>query len=362
MNLSIIMSFICLSRFCNSLRAYSSKSSIPSRRCLKINCHADLSHPAYLQSLNTIVNDYDIFLLDQFGVLHDGTVAIPGAIDSLVNLSQRDKSLVIVSNSSSRAKNALSKLRELGFLMNFKGVVTSGETAWQYLKEYYSGKKCVWVTWNSFRDDSFLADCDIKVSDVHHADFILFHGTQTIVSDLSRPKRIDVCQTGVISEQLKEILSFGIKRGIPAVCANMDKVAMTPVGLLYMPGFLAEYYESEGGKIIPFGKPLIDHFQTAIGMATHLTTGTGSNINYKRIIHVGDSIIHDVLGAHNTGISSLLITDYGIHMKDFLGEKNNNCLDKDNLSKEQRILERVCYVSKTHNVSSPTFIMKELRF
>lgn len=40
--------------------------------------------------------------------------------------------------------------------------------------------------------------------------------------------------------------------------------------------------------------------------------GSGSTRPF-RVLHVGDSLHHDILGAHNVGIDSLMITGHGVH-------------------------------------------------
>jgi len=69
-----------------------------------------------------------VFLLDQFGVLHDGKTAYPCAIDTTRRLCESGARLFIISNSSRRASGTLKKLEKLGFDPDwFEGVITSGE-------------------------------------------------------------------------------------------------------------------------------------------------------------------------------------------------------------------------------------------
>lgn len=54
-------------------------------------------------------------LLDQFGVLHDGRVAYPAAIDAVQRMHAAGLRVYILSNSSRRASFALEKISALGF-------------------------------------------------------------------------------------------------------------------------------------------------------------------------------------------------------------------------------------------------------
>ena len=69
-----------------------------------------------------------VFLLDQFGVLHDGKVAYPCAIETVRRLHESGARIFIISNSSRRASGTLKKLGPMGFDPDwFEGVITSGE-------------------------------------------------------------------------------------------------------------------------------------------------------------------------------------------------------------------------------------------
>jgi hypothetical protein len=71
---------------------------------------------------------YSAVLLDQFGVLHDGRQAYPGAVQAVRELRLKGLRLLVISNSSRRAAGALGNLARLGFdPEDFCGVVTSGE-------------------------------------------------------------------------------------------------------------------------------------------------------------------------------------------------------------------------------------------
>ena len=45
------------------------------------------------------------FILDQFGVMHNGVLALPGASECYANLAASGKKIVILSNTSRRAAN-----------------------------------------------------------------------------------------------------------------------------------------------------------------------------------------------------------------------------------------------------------------
>ena len=66
-----------------------------------------------INCLSKIVEKYDIFILDQWGVMHDGVIAYPHAIDCVNKLLQLKKKLIIISNTSKRNKVTFDQLVKL---------------------------------------------------------------------------------------------------------------------------------------------------------------------------------------------------------------------------------------------------------
>jgi len=171
------------------------------------------------ESFREIVDMYDAFILDQFGVLHDGTRALDGAVECVEylaatagnnnnenennNNNKNKKRLVILSNTSAPSDKALERLPKFGFKsQHFVGAVTSGEEAARYVREAYNDNddnndekrpyKALFLTWDFLTDqdnprltahpDAFLDRCgpDVELAcDVEKADFLLLHGSES---------------------------------------------------------------------------------------------------------------------------------------------------------------------------------------
>lgn len=58
---------------------------------------------------------YDAFLLDQWGVMHDGSKAHVGAIECMKKLAAAGKKIILISNSSKRVGTSMKKLDKMGF-------------------------------------------------------------------------------------------------------------------------------------------------------------------------------------------------------------------------------------------------------
>ena len=57
-----------------------------------------------IAGLREIAGQFDLFLVDQFGVLHDGVTAYPGAIEGLAELASPERKIVVLTNSGKNIK------------------------------------------------------------------------------------------------------------------------------------------------------------------------------------------------------------------------------------------------------------------
>ena len=249
--------------------------------------------------LSEIVNNYDIFILDQWGVMHDGCLGYPKAITCVEKLIKAKKKLIIISNSSKRKISTLIKLPKLGFKKDdFIEVMTSGEVIWKslFLKSSKSisdiGKNCFHLFDKKNKEGKHFPDgLDFNlVQSVKEADFILACTTSQEMTTIN----------------YVPLLEEALKKKIPFVCANPDFETINPSSneLLICMGTIAKLYEDMGGKVISFGKPNIKIYKEAFKKI--------EKIEKKRILAIGDSIHHDIKGAKSFGVDSMLISS-GIH-------------------------------------------------
>ena len=301
--------------------------------------------PTHIRGLKEIYSRYDLFLFDQFGVLHDGRAPLPYALDTLRQLHDRHKRVVVLSNSSNRAEKALQRLHHMGFT-SVENILTSGELAWSHLSLGFRGRRCCWVTWAGFRTDPFLSDLEITTSGIDDADFLLLHGSQVIVGAGSEVTPLEFMSSGVIEASLEAVLKRAVQRNIPVVCANMDLTAVLASGqLAYMPGTLLNRYQQMGGTFFTsFGKPQLQFFEAALDMGHGVASNT---------LHVGDSLLHDIAGATSANIDSLLVTKHGVHkmeLHSLVGDR------------ETPLLTRVCDETDRLATPRPTFVIENLLF
>ena len=84
--------------------------------------------------LSEIAERYDAFVIDLWGVLHDGVRAFPEAVACLERLQARGKRVLILSNAPRRAESVAARNAELGIARELcDGVMSSGEATWRHL-------------------------------------------------------------------------------------------------------------------------------------------------------------------------------------------------------------------------------------
>mmetsp|Transcript_17104 Transcript_17104/g.20528 ORF Transcript_17104/g.20528 Transcript_17104/m.20528 type:complete len:230 (-) Transcript_17104:81-770(-) len=183
--------------------------------------------------------------------------------------------------------------------------------------------KAIWFTWEASSNPTsmagFLSQCgDIEIAtSVEEADFVISHGSQVWRKQNmdDRRENLDAMSLGSFMSEgnfdvLDPILKECRDRNLPMVCANPDFVAHLGDGSTgHMPGKIGERYEEMGGSCISFGKPHKSHFDACLRELGKL------GVSKDRVVHVGDSLHHDIVGANSAGIASIFVTG-GIHCGD----------------------------------------------
>ena len=256
-----------------------------------------------INGIKDIVKLYDTFILDQWGVMHDGINGYDHAIECVNYLKKNNKNIIIISNSSKRKLSSIKRLPNLGFNQNmFDELITSGEMVWQQISSSlnYYGKdlnKCFHM-FNESKEDGFEFRDGLNnitfVADIENADFIL------ACTPYENSTPIDYIPALKLASD-KNLLMF---------CANPDFETIEKDHSFCM-GTIADLYEHMGGKVVILGKPSKIIYQEA-------TKNLDQNLS--KIVAIGDSLLHDIQGAKNFGIDSVLITS-GIHKEIFL-QKN----------------------------------------
>jgi HAD superfamily hydrolase (TIGR01459 family) len=249
--------------------------------------------------LRELAPRYEGFILDLWGVIHDGIAPMPGAVDCLRSLVAQDKRVLLLSNAPRRADDVIRRITRIGVPPGtYHHVMSSGEEAWQYLSRrddaFYAalGRRCLHI--GSERDMEIRDGLALEFVDtVEDAEFILNTGPA------GWDDRI---------EDYERQLRRALDRDLPMVCANPDLVVMHNERLALCAGALAKWYEERGGRVRWHGKPYRSVYDTSLGLL--------GIADRSRILAIGDSLRTDIAGAAGAGLDSLLIAD-GIHAEDF---------------------------------------------
>src|SRR5271170_3669042 len=254
---------------------------------------------SFITGTAAVAARYDGFILDLWGVIHDGVAPMPGAVDCLRALIDGGKRVVMLSNAPRRADDVVRRITQIGVPAGtYHHVMSSGEEAWQYLHRrddpFYAalGRRCLHIC--SDRDLEIREGLGLDYVDTaEEAEFILNTG----------PAGWDDTV-----EDYAPLLSRALARDLPMVCANPDLVVMHGARLAHCAGALAQWYEQQGGHVSWHGKPYRSVYDSCLAL---LGIDDGS-----RILAVGDSLRTDIAGSAGAGLDSLLIAG-GIHAAEF---------------------------------------------
>src|SRR2546430_4553988 len=87
-----------------------------------------------ISGVRAMAPGYDGFILDLWGVVHDGTAPFPGVLDCMERLIAAGKRLVLLSNAPRRSDDVVRRIAKIGVPERlYHGVMSSGEEAWQHL-------------------------------------------------------------------------------------------------------------------------------------------------------------------------------------------------------------------------------------
>ena len=239
------------------------------------------------KGLRSIVNEYDLFFIDVWGVVHNGINLHKGAVDVLYNLQKLSKKYVLLTNAPRPNKTVINFLAKMGLPENFsKFVYTSGEASLKYLEQHFKSSKFFHL--GPPRDfDLFTSFKENKSNDINASNFILCTGLFEDYNDNL--------------EYYKNLLLTQTKKTM--ICTNPDLVVNRGEKKELCAGSIAKLFEDIGGSVKYFGKPY------------SLVYKLSADVKDKKVLCVGDNLNTDIKGAKNQNYDSIFITS-GIHNKE----------------------------------------------
>tara|TARA_E500000178_G_scaffold344474_1_gene392779 strand:- start:436 stop:1284 length:849 start_codon:yes stop_codon:yes gene_type:complete len=278
-----------------------------------------------IESILDIINNYEVFLFDQWGVVHDGENIFPEAENTFKILQEKQKKIFIISNSGKRSSDNVHRMEKLGANFILKSpIITSGDVCYDLLinnKEPFQniGNKYFVIA----TDYPLLKNTNFeKTKELNKSDFLLLSTT-----------------TGFTNyDSLKKIFEKAIKLNLPLVCSNPDILGISGQIIHPSTGDLAIQYKKLGGKTHIIGKPGMEIFNFAYNK---------TSFPKEKVLMIGDSLFNDIYGANQFKIDSLFITS-GIHKEFFLSIKD-----------PLEIIDNI--YSDYQNTGIPNYVMEKLK-
>jgi HAD superfamily hydrolase (TIGR01459 family) len=255
--------------------------------------------PQLIHGMLEIADRYDGFILDLWGVLHDGVRPFPGVRDCLLALKAQGKKLCLLSNAPRRLTATRAKLDGMGLTADlYDALMTSGEATWMALRDPPDA-------WHAALGPRLFHIGPPRDNDVYD--------TLSNRQRVDTPEQADfVLNTGIddFDETLADyepILARCAAAGLPMICANPDLVVLVGEKMVVCAGLLAQRYEELGGAVVQHGKPHAPVYRQCLSLL--------GNPAPERICAVGDSLRTDIAGAAAAGMDSVLIAG-GIHREE----------------------------------------------
>ena len=248
-----------------------------------------------LNHLEEIYNSYDTFIIDLWGVMHNGVKLNDNAIEAIDHLISKNKKIVFLSNAPRPSKKVREFLRKLNMNEKYLGnIMTSGEAAMRALEDHKYGQYFYHL--GPKRDDTVFSKIKEKETSLDKADFILCTG-------LFDEEMIDL-------NYYKKLLKPHTSKLL--ICTNPDLTVHRGEVEEYCAGKLAELFEQLGGKVVYFGKPYEEIYKLCFS-------------KNEKALAIGDNLNTDIRGANNMKIDSIFIS-YGVHRSEFQNENELNDL------------------------------------
>ena len=245
-----------------------------------------------LTTMKHLQERYDAYIIDLWGVVHDGVKPYPNVVECLNQLMILNKSIIFLSNAPRPSSSQISKLLEFGIQVNLDMVLTSGDAVIQQLTNYNDevfsklGKRIFHVGEN--RNKDILASLDVQLAEsLEEADFML---VTAFIDEEEDQKQYDI------------LFEQALNRGLPLICANPDKEVVSNGKVRLCSGFLAQKYEKMGGMVHYYGKPYHSVYTQAFERLFKKEIK-----DKKRILMIGDTLDTDIKGAINVGLDSALV-------------------------------------------------------
>ena len=239
------------------------------------------------EGLSSIVDNYQLFYIDLWGVVHNGVTLHQEALKVLKEISNKGKEYILLTNAPRPNNVVKSFLEKMGMEKDARECVfTSGEASLNYIKKNLKNKKFFHV--GPPRDfDLFNDFAKMKSNNIENSQYILCTGLFDDHDD-------DL-------EYYKNYLKKHTSKKL--VCTNPDLIVHRGNEEELCAGSVAKVFEELGGESVYFGKPYKEVYKYCFS----------SN---EKVLAIGDNLRTDIKGANNLNIDCIFISD-GVHRDEY---------------------------------------------
>jgi len=257
-----------------------------------------------IEGLRSIVDDYELFYIDLWGVIHNGINLHNEAINTLEQISKKDKEYVLLTNAPRPNSSVKKFLEKMGMKKEMRDhVFTSGEAALNYLNKNLSNQSFFHIgpprDFDLFKD--FKKD---KSTNIDKGEYILCTG---LFDDHDKDLTF-----------YKNLFESHLKKKM--ICTNPDLLVDRGSKRELCAGSVAMVFEKMGGEVVYFGKPYSEVYDQSI------------NNKNKKILSIGDNLNTDIKGANLLNYDSLIISN-GIHKLE---------IEENGIEKTAKSYETIC--------------------
>ena len=242
-----------------------------------------------MTTLSELAPNYDAVLSDVWGVVHNGVSAYADAVHALRQFRRGGGRVVLITNAPRASGPIIDMLDAMKVPRDtYDAVVSSGDVTRGSIAPY-KGKVIHHVGPPSI-DDSLYDGLGVIRGPAEEASAV-------VVTDLDTDDDTP--------DMYEDRIKVWLKRKLPLICANPDRIVEHGGRIIYCGGALADLYEAHGGRIQMSGKPYRPIYDEALRLAER---AAGKALDRGRILAIGDSVRTDAIGAANAGLDLLFIT------------------------------------------------------
>ena len=236
------------------------------------------------EGLRSIADDYQLFYIDLWGVVHNGLELHSEAINTIKQITKMNKDYVLLTNAPRPNTSVRKFLEKLGMEKSIRDhVFTSGEAALNYLNKNFLNDSFFHI--GPPRDFDLFKDFERnKINDINKSDYILCTG---LFDDHDKDLNF-----------YKDLFEKHLQKKM--ICTNPDLIVDRGNIREFCAGSVAMVFEKMGGEVVYFGKPYPEVYNQSI------------NNKNKKILSIGDNLNTDIKGANLLNYDSLIISN-GIH-------------------------------------------------